>query len=98
MKIRLSAEAESDLEAIGLFIARDNPARAVSFILELREKCLTLADLPRGYPRVVRYGGGEMRRRIHRNYVIFYLIDGDEINVARVIHGARDYADILFAD
>ena len=45
MIVHLTAEAVRDLEAIGDFIARDNPERAVSFIGELRAKCLALADL-----------------------------------------------------
>lgn len=35
MKVRLSAEAERDLEEIGDWIARDNPARALRFVGEL---------------------------------------------------------------
>jgi plasmid stabilization system protein ParE len=48
MIVDLSAEAEHDLEAIGDYIARDNPHRAISFIRELRTKCLDLADVSEG--------------------------------------------------
>lgn len=46
MIVHLSAEAEHDLETIGDYIARDNPARALSFLHELRAKCLGLAEMP----------------------------------------------------
>lgn len=40
MIVRITAEAERDLESIGDFTARDNPERAMSFLQELRAKCL----------------------------------------------------------
>ncbi len=98
MKILLSLEAESDLEAIGLFIAQDNPARAISFLSELRAKCEALAELPRGFPRVPRYGDAEVRRRMHGNYAIFYRVDDRTVTILHILHGARDYAAILFPD
>lgn len=55
MIVHLSAEAEYDLEAIGDYIARDNPARALSFLEELRSKCLDLVDMPKRFPLVPRY-------------------------------------------
>ena len=42
MIVRLTAEAENDLEQIGDYIAEDNPKRALSFVLALRDKCLGL--------------------------------------------------------
>ncbi|WP_335342253.1 type II toxin-antitoxin system RelE/ParE family toxin [Sedimenticola hydrogenitrophicus] len=52
MIVDITAEAESDLEPIGDHIAEDNPVRAVSFLQELRDKCLTLADLALAFPLV----------------------------------------------
>ncbi len=63
MIVHLTAEAEYDLEAIGDYIARDNPARAVSFLHELRAKCLGLADMPERFPLVPRYETAGVRRR-----------------------------------
>lgn len=37
VRYRISPLAEQDLEAIGDFIAQDNPHRALTFIAELRE-------------------------------------------------------------
>jgi plasmid stabilization system protein ParE len=36
MIVHPSAEAEQDIEAIGDYIAADHPARAISFVSELR--------------------------------------------------------------
>ena len=39
MLFRFSRRAEADLKEIATYIARDNPARAVTFVQELREHC-----------------------------------------------------------
>lgn len=96
MIVEFADEAERELEAIADYIARDNPARAISFVGELRNACLGLADLPRGYPVLERYASHGARRRPHGDYLIFYLIDAERIVVIHVLHGARDYSAILF--
>src|SRR5262245_18882295 len=96
MRVRLTREAEADLERIGDFIAQDNPQRALTFILELREKCLTLTDSPEAFPLVPRYQQFGVRRRIHGNYLIFYKVEGADIFVLHVLHGAMEYESILF--
>lgn len=96
MIVRITAEAERDLESIGDFIARNNPERAMSFLQELRAKCLALADLPEGFSLVPRYEAEGVRRRVHGNYLIFYRVEPRQIVVLHVLHGAQDYAAILF--
>jgi toxin ParE1/3/4 len=96
MKVRLTRQAETDLERIGDFIAQDNPQRALTFISELREKCLTLAGFPDSFPLVPRYQQFGVRRRIRGNYLNFYAINGADIFVLHVLHGAMDYESILF--
>lgn len=96
MSVRLSAEAESDLERIGDYIAQDNPSRALSFMLELRDKCISLADMPLAFPLVPRYERYGVRRRVHGNYLIFYRVDAGQVVIVHVLHGAMDYAAILF--
>jgi len=98
MIVRLTDEAERDLEAIGDHIARDNPERALSFIGELREACLGLADFPNRFPRVPRYETQGVRHRVHGDYLIFYRAGAEEVVVLHVLHGAMDYAEILFRE
>ncbi|CAN7703961.1 type II toxin-antitoxin system RelE/ParE family toxin [Variovorax paradoxus] len=95
MKVRLSAEARQDLVAIADYIARDNPARALSFVQELTDKCASLATMPLSYPIVPRYEARGLRRRVHGNYQIFYRVTDDLVLVVRVLHGARDYEALL---
>lgn len=84
------------MESIGDDIARDNPTRAVSFVQELRAKCMDLSDMPDAFPLVPRYERRGIRRRAHGNYLIFYRSQNDRIVVIHVLHGAMDYAPILF--
>jgi plasmid stabilization system protein ParE len=53
--VAVSAEAETDLEQIASYIAEQCVQIALNFVQELREKCESLADAPRGYPLVPRY-------------------------------------------
>lgn len=98
MIVHISAEAEHDLEAIGDYIARDNPPRAISFLRELREQCLGLAEMPQRFPLVPRYEAAGVRRRGHGNYLIFYRIEADKVVIIHILHGAQDYSAILFPD
>ncbi|RUW30387.1 MAG: type II toxin-antitoxin system RelE/ParE family toxin [Mesorhizobium sp.] len=95
---RVSDEAESDLERIAAYIAKDNPRRALSFIQELRGKCEALAETPKSSPLVPRYEQHGIRRRVHGGYLIFYRVEREQIVIIHVLHGAMDYAAILFED
>ena len=46
VKLFLSPAAQADLMDIAAFIAQDNPARALSFVDELEDKCAVLATAP----------------------------------------------------
>jgi plasmid stabilization system protein ParE len=96
MIVVISAAAEADLEGIGDWIAEDSPNRAVSFVREMRERCLSLANFPTMFPLVPRYEHMGFRRRPYGDYLIFYRVGEDVIDIVRIIHGARDYETILF--
>lgn len=95
MKVRITAEAERDLEGIADCIAQDNPQRALSFIRELRDKCLSLAETPLAFSLVPRYERFGVRRRVHGSYLIFFRVEEKQVVVLHVLHGATDYAGIL---
>ena len=48
-RYRLRPKAIEDLEAIGDFIAADNPVRAVSFIDDLLAVCSRIAERPQAH-------------------------------------------------
>jgi len=98
MQVVFAHAAETDLKAIVDHIAQDNPSRALSFVLELRESCVGLAELPFGYAVARRLSGSDIRRRVHGNYLIFYRVQDKRIEVLRILHGAMDYERLFAAD
>jgi plasmid stabilization system protein ParE len=92
----LTDAAIADLLSIGDRIAADSPARATEFIELLRERCLQLADFPLAFPLVPRFAALGVRRRPVGDYLVFYRIQQDRVEVLHVLHGARDYELLLF--
>jgi toxin ParE1/3/4 len=94
----VTAEAESDLEQIATYIAGHSAEIALNFVREMREKCDSLADAPRGYPLVPRHEHLGIRRRPFGNNLIFYRVGTNAIEVVHILHGARDYEPLLFPE
>lgn len=88
MRVRFSAQARSDLVAIGMFITGDNPARARSFVTELRSACEGLREAPDRFVAVKERPEGTVRRLPHRAYSVFYQVRSDHVLVMRIVHGA----------
>lgn len=93
MRFRFSRRAEADLDEIAAYIARDHPARAVSFIGELRRHCQDLLTFPKAAPLRPELGDG-VRLSVFGNYVTLYVVHPDFLEIRRVVHGARNLADI----
>lgn len=93
-RAKLSPEAESDLDAIWLFIARDNLRAADRLVEQLVLKCRLLARSPRiGRQRdELRVG---IRSLAHGRYLIFYRIDALGIQVVRVVGGEMDLPSLF---
>lgn len=95
MKVRISRRASADLEEIADWIARDNPAHADSFVNELLERGLSLVRHPRRFPRVGTIGGEPVYKLGWHDYVLLYRISSDSVEIARILHGKRDWAGML---
>jgi toxin ParE1/3/4 len=93
MPFRFSRRAEADLEEIAAYIARGNPARAVTFVQELREHCRGLIAFPEARRLRPELGEG-VRLSVFGNYIVLYVVHTDVLEIRRVVHGARDLADI----
>jgi len=55
MNVVFSLMAENDLESIGDAIAINNPQRAVTFIREIRDRCLALSNTPKSRAKTQRH-------------------------------------------
>ena len=64
--------------------------RAVSFTEELLDRCEALADNPRAYALVARYERFGIRRCVHGDYLSFYRLRQEVIEVIHILQGAWD--------
>jgi toxin ParE1/3/4 len=95
MKVVLTRRALADLDAIADWIGNDNPSRAVTFVVALREKCKDLATMPDAWP--LKRGWNPMKAHIRhwRGYLIVYAVLADRIDVLHIVNGARDLDALL---
>jgi toxin ParE1/3/4 len=95
-RLQLSPNAVADLEEIGAYIARDNPTRAVSFLLELEEKCRAAAAAPDHFPARPDLAPG-LRMAVHGRYLVFFrdLPVENVVRVERVLRNARNLSRLL---
>lgn len=91
MKVTLSMQARRDLDGIRRYIEEDNPARAISFVNELRDVARRIGDMPRAFPLVPRYEQHGIRRRSYNGYGILYSVQPDRIFVHRIIGPGQDH-------
>lgn len=98
MRVIWSPEAEIDLDQVGDYIAMGNPTRAATFVREIITAGEAIGDMPRAFALVPRLEHRGIRHRVHGRYLILYRVEGEEVEILRVTHGARDYVRALFAD
>ena len=91
---RLRPKAVEDLEAIGDFIAADDPARAVSFVDELLAVCARIVERPRAFRRRDDLAAG-LRQAVHGRYLILFTLGDEGIVIERFVHGARRLEDLF---
>lgn len=94
MKLIVAPEAQEELREIESYIGKDNPKAAVEFVGRLTERYQALTDFP-GMGRKrddVRAG---YRSVSEGDYLIFYRVSGDVVEVMHVLHGRRNLPKVL---
>jgi len=98
MKAILLRRAEADIEAITAFMANESSGLAVQFIDAYSTTIDLLVRRPGiGHVHVETRAKGLREIRCvgieqFSNYLLFYRVHGDVIQIVRVVHGARDIA------
>ncbi|WP_145640745.1 type II toxin-antitoxin system RelE/ParE family toxin [Neorhizobium alkalisoli] len=95
MKVIFTRKARQDLVDIARHLVKHNPSRARSYMEELRTACIEIGEMPNAFERLEKTGITEIRRRTFQPYLIFYRLREDEVQLVRVLHGARNYLKIL---
>lgn len=90
----IKQRAREDLREIAIFIGQDNPDRAEGFLSELLEKIAWIAENPNLYrPRFE--WDRNFRVAHHGRYSILYYINGEVVEILRVVHSSRDLEAVL---
>ena len=86
--IKWTQTALRSVDDIAGYIAKDNPSRASSFVLEL-QATVTRLQL---YPGMGRAGRvpGTRELVLHKNYIAIYRVRGDDVEILRLHHVARN--------
>lgn len=96
-KIVFSDLALNDLEEIVLYIANDSRENAIKFY----DKIIGLSKKLEIFPKLGLLSPDKKmsirgyRMLIIDKYIIFYIIQTDEIRILRVLHGSRDYPRVF---
>ena len=93
-RLGFTPAARADLLEIALYIAEDNPERAMSFVAELEAKAAVAAEHPASFPARDEISPG-LRVIVHGRYLLFFRELVDEVRIVRVLHGARDLPQIF---
>ncbi|MEM9447247.1 MAG: type II toxin-antitoxin system RelE/ParE family toxin [Cyanobacteria bacterium P01_E01_bin.6] len=89
MDIRRTEQADLDLIDIWVFIAHDNTEQAERFIDRIEQRYEQLRQQPE-LGRMRPEFGNDIRVLVEGNYLIFYRVRGQLIEILRCLNGARD--------
>ena len=89
--------AEEDLMDIFDYIKEDNPSAASDFVDKVDKNISKLSEFPLMGPapnddRLRRMG---YRMLVIDNYLVFYVLIDDIVEIRRVVHGSRKYSFLL---
>lgn len=94
-QILLTLQADEDLEQIWAYIAQDNVTAADRLTDQFHETFDLLASTPDlGIPQF-QYRDNLHCKPVAKRYLVFYEPLDDGIRVLRVLHGARDWPQLL---
>ena len=95
--VRLLRAAEDDLNEIVTYIAVDNKVTAESIAIRIEKNLAYLSHHPYlgkipGEEELARLG---YRFLVVQDYLIFYTIEEQTVWIHRILHGARDYLNLI---
>ena len=96
-QIQFSEKAKLDIDELIKYIK--NKFESVELSEEYHDDLIAdirgLEALPNRFERIIvkKYKGDILRRLIHKNFIVFYLVDDDkkEVNIVRVLYGGSNW-------
>ena len=93
-QIIITEQADQNLENIGDYIAEDNPARAISFIREIRGY---LEERLSHFPFSAKLVTNTIRMLPYKRYSVLYIVDEDQksVKILHIFAGGQDWESII---
>lgn len=90
-KVTWAPSALDDMDSIAEFIARDSVDRAALFVTRIFEITDRLQEFPLSGRVIPEIGEQYCREIIYGSYRIMYRVEGPDVWITGVVHGARDF-------
>lgn len=96
-KVRIYPTAKRDLLDIIDYLNTLSPEAALRYYDLLTEQIASLSHLPERCPRPkdLALAAKGYRYLIVENYLVFYVVSGDTVQIRRILYGRRDYRSLL---
>lgn len=96
-KVRIYPAAKQDLEDIVEYLNTLSKEAALRYYDRLVEEIASLSEMPERNPkpRDLALAAKGYRFLVVGNYLVFYVVAGDTVQIRRILYGRRDYKQIL---
>lgn len=96
-KIKIFPTAKQDLEEVIGYLNTLSPDAAFEYYDLLVEEIASLSKMPERCPRPkdLALAAKGYRYLIVKNYLVFYVVVGDTVQIRRILYARRDYGALL---
>ena len=96
-KVKIYPAAKQDLLEIIDYLNTLSRETALRYYDLLTEEIASLATMPERYPRPkdLALAAKGYRYLAVKNYLVFYVVSGDTVQIRRILYGHRDYLSLL---
>lgn len=96
-KVRIYPTAKKDLLDIIDYLNTLSPEVAFRYYDKLTEEITTLSEMPFRCPkpRDLALAAKGYRYMIVENYLVFYVVEGNVVQIRRILYAKRDYKALL---
>lgn len=96
-KVKIYPTAKQDLIDIIDYLNTLSPEAALRYYDLLTEQIASLSHMPERCPRPkdLALAARGYRCLVVEKYLVFYVVDGDTVQIRRILYGRRDYTALL---
>ena len=96
-KVKIYPTAKQDLLEIIDYLNTLSREAALRYYDLLAEEIASLSTMPERYPRPkdLALAAKGYRYLAVKNYLVFYVVSGDTVQIRRILYGRRDYLSLL---